>query len=61
FMSGYTTDTVVRHGVLEGEIHFLQKPFSTKVFLNKVREVLDAPRRGGGAGGAAGPKSAGGA
>ncbi|MBI3272035.1 MAG: GAF domain-containing protein, partial [Planctomycetes bacterium] len=59
FMSGYTTDTVVRHGVLEGEIHFLQKPFSTKVFLNKVREVLDAPRRGGagpggGAGGGAG-------
>lgn len=41
FMSGYTDDTVVRHGLLTAEIEFLLKPFSPDVLASKVREVLD--------------------
>jgi FixJ family two-component response regulator len=41
-MSGYTDDVIVRHGVLEPGLAFLQKPFSANVLLTKVREVLDA-------------------
>ena len=41
FLSGYTDDTVVRHGVLEEDVAFLQKPFSPAALAQKVREVLD--------------------
>jgi len=41
FMSGYTSDAVLRHGVLGGEENFLQKPFTLLSLANKVREVLD--------------------
>ena len=41
WMSGYTDDAIVHHGVLEPGIHFLQKPFTPITLAQKVREVLD--------------------
>ena len=41
YMSGYTDDAIVRHGVLEAELNFIQKPFSLEALARKVREVLD--------------------
>ena len=41
YVSGYTDDAIVRHGVLEPGAAFLQKPFTPKALANKVREVLD--------------------
>ena len=42
FMSGYTDDAVVRHGVLSSSISFIQKPLRPEPLLLKVREVLDS-------------------
>jgi PAS domain S-box-containing protein len=43
FTSGYTADVIVRHGVLEDGVHFLQKPFSVRALAANVREALDRP------------------
>ncbi len=42
FASGYSDDAIVRHGVLEEGVNFIQKPFSVAGLTKKVREVLDA-------------------
>jgi PAS domain S-box-containing protein len=42
FISGYTDDSVVRHGVIDGDVAFLQKPFTMRALAGKIREVLDA-------------------
>ena len=42
FMSGYTDNVVVRHGILEGEFEFLEKPFSADRLAAKIRQVLEA-------------------
>ena len=41
FMSGYTADIIAHHGVLDDNVHFIQKPFSGKDLAAKVREALD--------------------
>jgi two-component system cell cycle sensor histidine kinase/response regulator CckA len=41
FQSGHTDDIVVRYGVLNAEVAFLQKPFNIDALAKKVREVLD--------------------
>jgi DNA-binding NtrC family response regulator len=42
YMSGYTNNAIVHHGIIEDGVFFLQKPFSPAALADKVREVLDA-------------------
>jgi two-component system cell cycle sensor histidine kinase/response regulator CckA len=44
YMSGYTDDAVLRHGVLRPDAPFVQKPFTGDTLTRKVRTVLDGPR-----------------
>jgi CheY-like chemotaxis protein len=40
FSSGYTSDVVVHHGVLDEGVHFIEKPYSLTDLYKKIREVL---------------------
>ena len=44
FMSGYIDDAIVRAGIEEKDVAFLQKPFAPLTLVRKVREVLDGAR-----------------
>ncbi len=43
FISGYTSDIIAHHGVPAESIEFLEKPFSPRALLLRVRQVLDKP------------------
>ncbi len=45
FMSGYTNDAIIKHGVLDAGTRFIQKPFSLDDLSKRVREVLDYDTR----------------
>ncbi len=42
YMSGYTDDIIVKHGVLNEGIQFIEKPFTGNSILEKVRKVINA-------------------
>jgi CheY-like chemotaxis protein len=42
FMSGYTDEAIVHHGIVDSGIAFIQKPFSKQALTRKIREVLDS-------------------
>ena len=44
FASGYTDDAVVRHGVLQTNVNFIQKPFAIDDVARKVRDLLDSEK-----------------
>jgi DNA-binding NtrC family response regulator len=44
YMSGYTDEAIVHHGVLDASVNFIQKPFSTAGLTRKIRDVLDSEK-----------------
>ena len=46
YLSGYTDEAIVRHGMLEPGLAFLQKPFSPSALRRKVREIIDSSPAG---------------
>ncbi len=42
FMSGYTDNVIARHGVLEKDTHFIQKPFTLESLNTRIRELIDS-------------------
>jgi two-component system cell cycle sensor histidine kinase/response regulator CckA len=42
YMSGYTDQAVVHHGILESDAVLLQKPFTLPTLSSKLREILTA-------------------
>jgi CheY-like chemotaxis protein len=47
FMSGYTRDAVLQHGVSDGSVALVQKPVTPDALARRVREALDLPRGSG--------------
>ena len=43
YMSGYSDDAILRHGVKRAAAHFIQKPFSIDALADKIRETLASP------------------
>ena len=41
YMSGYTSNVIAHQGVLDEDVHFIQKPFSIKDLSTKVRNILE--------------------
>jgi two-component system cell cycle sensor histidine kinase/response regulator CckA len=46
YISGYTSEAIGHHEILEAPAHFLQKPFTVEALLQGVRDALDTPRPG---------------
>ena len=40
YMSGYSDDVIAHHGILDNDISFIQKPFTSMVLTKKIRDVL---------------------
>ena len=45
YMSGYTDNAIVHHGILDPDVAYVQKPLVPDAFARRVREVLDHRRR----------------
>jgi len=46
YVSGYTENAMMRQGILDSEIAFLQKPFTMEALLQRVRQLLDVAHSG---------------
>jgi CheY-like chemotaxis protein len=42
YTSGYADDAVLRHGVHQADVAFIEKPFRIHALADKIRQVLDA-------------------
>ena len=42
YRSGYTTDAILHHGIIEEGMRLIQKPFTAGTLARTVREALDA-------------------
>jgi DNA-binding NtrC family response regulator len=42
YMSGYTNNAIAKHGLLDNDAAFLQKPFTLRALSTKARQVLDS-------------------